>query len=173
MSTPTPTDAVTPNAEWRCNTPALLAEILSNNHMGVMKVPLNLFSRMLGKVAERASQINDAELNGCMARLALYEITDPYSKEYDSKKSAQLLANKVGKNAVRAVNLLEALEAVAEAGYKMRNAQINFEIVHADYITNLSDRHEAMVAASKANCIAIEVFGKSLAHLAKLKEENK
>jgi len=39
----------------------------------------------LGEVAERASQINDPQLNALMCRLALYEVADPFSKSYDKK----------------------------------------------------------------------------------------
>jgi hypothetical protein len=76
---------------WRVNTPGLLREIGSNNAMSVMSKPLMIFARILGEVATRASQLNDPKMNALMARLALYEITNPESKEFDREKTEQLI----------------------------------------------------------------------------------
>jgi len=70
---------------WRVNTAGLLQEIGNNGSMSVMRKPLMIFSGLLSEVAKRASQLNDPKMNSLMARLALYEITDPYSKEYEDK----------------------------------------------------------------------------------------
>jgi hypothetical protein len=77
--------------EWKVNTPQLLKEILQNNNMVVLNQPLQIFANILGEVATRASQLNDPELNALMARLALYEVTDPYSKEFDAKITDSLI----------------------------------------------------------------------------------
>jgi len=71
-------------AQWKTNTPALLAEIMSNNGMTALYRPLQIFGRMLAEVADEAARINDPELNAVMMRLALYEVGDPYSDEYDA-----------------------------------------------------------------------------------------
>lgn len=77
---------------WRVNTPGLLREIGSNNAMAVMSKPLMIFARILGEVATRASELNDPKLNSLMAKLALYEITNPESKEYDRVRTEQLIS---------------------------------------------------------------------------------
>ncbi len=77
--------------EWKVNTPSLLKEILSNNETAILRKPLQIFANILSKVAERASEIDDKKLNSLMARLALYEVTDPYSKEFDQKITDKLI----------------------------------------------------------------------------------
>lgn len=77
---------------WRINTPGLLREIGNNNpSMVIMSKPLMILARILGEVATRASELNDTKMNSLMARLSLYEITDPESKEYDCEKTNQLI----------------------------------------------------------------------------------
>lgn len=77
--------------EWKCHTPNLLGEILGNDQCATLKIPLNIFARLLNEVATRASQVNDAELNALMCRLTLYEIADPTSPNYDKEKLKQVL----------------------------------------------------------------------------------
>lgn len=80
------------SVKWRVNTPAFLSEIGNNNPtMSGMRQPLMIFASLLGEVATRASELNDDKLNALMCRLALYEISDPYSKEYDAVKVRQLI----------------------------------------------------------------------------------
>jgi len=77
---------------WKVNTPGLLKEIVNNNkHMSAMATPLQIFAHLLGEVATRASELNDDKMNALMCRLALYEISDPYSKEYDEKLTKSLI----------------------------------------------------------------------------------
>ena len=76
---------------WRVNTAGLLQEIGNNGEMAVMRKPLMIFMGILSEVAKRASELNDPKMNSLMARLALYEITDPYNKEYDEVKTDQLI----------------------------------------------------------------------------------
>lgn len=82
--------------QWRVNTPAFLKEIgNSNPSMSIMAKPLMIFASILGEVASRASELNDTKMNALMARLALYEITDPYSKEYDKEKTKSLIREEI------------------------------------------------------------------------------
>jgi hypothetical protein len=72
---------------WRVNTVSLLNEIAINGGPGVsiMKIPLTIFKCVLGEVAQRALELNDPKLNALMCRLALYEQSDPYSKDYNEE----------------------------------------------------------------------------------------
>ena len=86
--------------EFRINTPAFLKEITDNaigaNGGGVLFIPMNVLRIKLLKVAKRASELNDPELNKIMAEMALYAVTDPYDKEnYDREICDALL--KTGK----------------------------------------------------------------------------
>lgn len=62
---------------WKCHTPNLLTETLKNPSTGVLRVPFNIFGKLLYAVAKRASELNDPELNLLMLRLTLYEAGDP------------------------------------------------------------------------------------------------
>ena len=70
---------------WRVNTPQLLKEVMSNNETAMLSKPLAIFGRILAEVGERAAELNDPKLNALMCRLAIYEVADPYCKEYDEK----------------------------------------------------------------------------------------
>lgn len=83
--------------EWRVNTPQLLKEILVNSETSALRVPLQIFANLLAEVGYRASELNDTKLNALMAQLALYEITDPYSKDFDREKANELIQNKYKK----------------------------------------------------------------------------
>jgi hypothetical protein len=89
---------------WKVNTVGLLKEILINPGTSILKTPVNIYGRILAQVAERASELNDPIMNGLMCRLAMYEISDPNSKEYDQKllddtmqKYAEALKNRKSK----------------------------------------------------------------------------
>ena len=71
--------------QWRTHTANLLAEIMKNEGTAILKIPLNIFLRLLLDVAKRASEINDPQLNALMMRLTLYDVADPVSSEYDPK----------------------------------------------------------------------------------------
>lgn len=79
------------NPLWKVHTPNLLAEIMTNKGTEALYMPLTIFARILEQVAIRASQLNDAELNKLMVRLALYAIADPESPNFDPKRVAQVL----------------------------------------------------------------------------------
>jgi hypothetical protein len=70
--------------KWKCHTPKLLDEVLNRNeNMSIFSAPFSIFGKLLAEVAERASELNDPELNDLMCRLTLYEVADPYSAEHD------------------------------------------------------------------------------------------
>jgi hypothetical protein len=79
---------------FKCHTPQLLTEIcecaLSTGNFGILKIPLNVLRNYLGLVAQRAAQINDPILNQLMCEMTLYEVADPYSKDYDAKVLRQV-----------------------------------------------------------------------------------
>ena len=70
---------------WKVNTPQLLKEILCNNEMAILFQPINIYKDLLLELAERAIELNDPKLNALMCRMALYEVSNPYSKEYDAE----------------------------------------------------------------------------------------
>lgn len=79
------------NLKWKCHTPNLLGEILTNEQCAILKIPLNILARLLMQVAKRSSQLNDPQLNALMCRLTLYDIADPESKSYDKEKLKLIL----------------------------------------------------------------------------------
>jgi hypothetical protein len=69
---------------WRINTPALIKEIIDcTPGTGIFRAPFQIFMEILSEIGERASELNDPIMNGLMCRLAIYEMADPYSNEYD------------------------------------------------------------------------------------------
>jgi hypothetical protein len=70
---------------WRVNTPQLMKEIMTNNGVSILSKPIMIFSRILAEVGDRAAELNDPKLNALMCRLAIYEVADPYNKNYDSE----------------------------------------------------------------------------------------
>lgn len=85
---------------WRCNTAAMLKEIINNNKdLGILKIPFKIFGDMLYELGEISARINDPELNSMMCRLAIYDQSDPYSPNYDP----ELVSNTIisGGNAKR------------------------------------------------------------------------
>lgn len=67
---------------WRIHLPNLLAEIMNNDTTAILRVPLNILSAKLERMAEIASRINDDELNLIMCELALYQQGDPTHADY-------------------------------------------------------------------------------------------
>lgn len=71
---------------FKVHTPNLLKEIVDNSmyrNSGVLFIPLNTFRGLLVKVADRAKELNDLELNQLMIDLTLYEEADPEAKGYN------------------------------------------------------------------------------------------
>jgi len=79
-------------ARFVTNTPALLNEVLTSPGASVLHIPLQILAHQLGQVATRAAELNDPVLNSLMCDLALYEIADPYSKEYAPDRVAKIHA---------------------------------------------------------------------------------
>lgn len=77
---------------WRVNTPGLFQEIVSNPNTAIMLRPLQITGHLLALVAKRASELNDPQLNALMCRLALYEVCDPNSKEYDEELAEETMS---------------------------------------------------------------------------------
>lgn len=75
--------AGTKTLQWRVNTPQLLKEIIGNNETAILSKPISIFGRILAEVGERAAELNDPKLNALMCRLAIYDVADPYSENYD------------------------------------------------------------------------------------------
>ena len=69
--------------EWKVNTPQLLQEIAGNNNMWVLHAPLQILQTLLTKVAIRAIELDDVELNKLMLRLSLYEVANPKSDTFN------------------------------------------------------------------------------------------
>lgn len=69
--------------QWQVHTPRLLNEVLTNPSTGILHRPIQIFANVLDELATRCSQLNDPILNDLMCRLALYDIADPYSPNYD------------------------------------------------------------------------------------------
>lgn len=71
--------------DWKCHLPQLFEEILSNKTAAILQIPLRITLNILGKVAARAIELNDPQLNILMLRLTLYSAADPSSEDYDPK----------------------------------------------------------------------------------------
>lgn len=87
---------ITDGIYFRCNTPALLKEIVENAlrpNQGILKRPLQIFVQYLEQIAERSLQLNDPVLNKLMCDLALYEEADQYSKAYNAAMVKQVYEN--------------------------------------------------------------------------------
>jgi hypothetical protein len=80
---------------WRVHTPNLLKEIARNNESSsILSIPIQVFGNLLFAVGERASQLNDPELNALMARLTIYSVADPQSPDYNADILHDLLEMK-------------------------------------------------------------------------------
>lgn len=72
---------------WKIHTSGLFEEILLNNPSCVIfKSPLFIMRGLMAKVAQRAIELNDPQLNTLMIRLTLYSIADPKSPDYDPQE---------------------------------------------------------------------------------------
>ena len=64
--------------DFRIDTNQFLNEIADcaiPQSMGVLKIPLNIFKSLLAQTAQRATEINDPQLNILMLKLGLYEVS--------------------------------------------------------------------------------------------------
>ncbi len=69
--------------QWRVHTPNLLKEIASYSKQPVLRTPIAILGSLLASVGERATVLNDPELNRLMLRLTIYSAADPESEDYD------------------------------------------------------------------------------------------
>lgn len=79
------------NPEWRVHTQRILAEVLQNRTCEILRQPLTIMDNLMRRVASRASELNDPELNRLMVQLTLYAIADPYNREYNPDLVEKLL----------------------------------------------------------------------------------
>lgn len=78
-------------AEWSVETGRLISEMVEANPGGsALRVPANILIRLLRRVAARAIELDDPELNVLMLRMALYD-ADP------TKRVAMIEAQKARK----------------------------------------------------------------------------
>ena len=81
--------------EFKIHAPNFLKEVFNNNRLGgVLKFPANILRTYLIQIAQRASELNDPKLNAIMCQMALYEIADPESKEYNPKLVKKIIDKK-------------------------------------------------------------------------------
>jgi len=84
----------TEQMEWRVHTPSLLREVLNNHGSQALAKPIQIFGQVLSELTQRAIELNDPELNTLMARLTLYDETDPYSTNFSKEITDKLLSFK-------------------------------------------------------------------------------
>lgn len=77
---------------WRVHVHDLFKEIADNSQQGIqITAPLQITLELLKRIAQRAIEINDPEMNKLMIRLSLYSISDPHDPEYNPKLVSKLL----------------------------------------------------------------------------------
>ena len=77
--------------QWKVHTLELFKDILANPQCSMHSIPLNILKNLLAQVAQRATELNDPQLNKLMIRLTLYSIADPTDPAYDSEVVARIL----------------------------------------------------------------------------------
>ena len=80
--------------QWKVHTTGLLKEVLLNvdrKSRASLAIPLQCMINLLGKVGERAAQLNDPELNKLMIRMCLYSIANPDDPEYNPELVSKIL----------------------------------------------------------------------------------
>jgi len=71
------------SVDWKVHTSNLFQEVLTCHGASILFRPLQILASILAEVGERASELNDPELNALMCRLTIYSIADPHSPDYD------------------------------------------------------------------------------------------
>lgn len=86
----------TPELEFKIHAPQFLKEVFNNNPTlgATLRIPANTLRVYLGQIAERASELNDPKMNAIMCQMALYEIADQYSKDYDANLTKKIISEK-------------------------------------------------------------------------------
>jgi len=77
---------------WKVHVHDLFKEIADNSLCGItIAAPLQITLELFKRVAQRATEINDPEMNKLMIRLSLYSISDPHDPEYNPELVSKLL----------------------------------------------------------------------------------
>jgi hypothetical protein len=77
---------------WLVDTPRLITELVEGNPSGgILKQPVNIFRGLLISLAQRASEIDDPELNILMLRLNLYDV--PHASLLDKIEEQKALVD--------------------------------------------------------------------------------
>lgn len=79
--------------QWKVHVCDLLQEILNNPECYALKIPLKVLANILTQVAQRATELNDKELNKLMMRLSLYAVSDPHDLEYNPELVSKYLTS--------------------------------------------------------------------------------
>ena len=83
--------------QWKVHTIGLFKEISSNfSHNAQIRIPLSIIQNLLAQVAQRATELNDPQLNRLMIRLGLYSISNPDDPDYDPKVLEEYLSGEGG-----------------------------------------------------------------------------
>lgn len=73
-----------PGLSWKVHVANLLDEIMNHTQGGwIFKIPLQILRQKLIEVGERSAKINDPVLNRLMVEMAIYEVSDPTSKDFN------------------------------------------------------------------------------------------
>ena len=79
----------TQKLQWKVATIQLFEEIINgigaHGEGQAVKIPLNITLQLLRQVAQRATELNDPQLNVLMLRLGLYDISNPSEPNYNPK----------------------------------------------------------------------------------------
>lgn len=78
---------------WKVHVHDLFKETLANPECYALKIPLKILMDILAQVAQRATEINDKELNKLMMRLSLYAVSDPHDPEYNPEMVSKYLTS--------------------------------------------------------------------------------
>lgn len=77
---------------WKVHTRNLFEEIAENTTEGhAVYQPLRIMMGILRQMASLAIEIDDIRLHAICVRLALYEVSDPHSDQYDPDKVTDII----------------------------------------------------------------------------------
>lgn len=80
--------------EFSIHLPNIITEMIQNGRankdFAALLIPLTTMYDLLRRVAQRAIELDDPELNKLMCKLTLYSCCDPQSEDYDAKTREKL-----------------------------------------------------------------------------------
>ena len=76
---------------WKVNTHGIFKEILDQDGMWMLSKPINIILDLLRQTAQRATELNDPQLNKLMIRLSLYDISNPKDPKFNPDLVRQIL----------------------------------------------------------------------------------